>query len=410
MNKRLGGIHINDRIILHCDFNNFFASVSLLHNPTLKELPVAVCGDKESRHGIVLAKNEIAKKFGVKTAEPIFEAKTKCPELIILPPIYKEYEKYSKSGLQIYKRYTDMIEPFSIDECWLDVTGSTMLFGNGEQIAEKIRNDIKKELGITVSIGVSFNKVFAKLGSDMKKPDAVTVINRENYKEKIWCLPISDMLFVGKKTCEKLKSAGIHTIGDLTYCDDTTLKRMLGKNGIDLKKCALGEDRSPVVTPTENDKPKSVGKSFTGAKDFCSNDEVWKTFLSFSEYICDILKQKSLYAGGIQVHIRTATLSVKEFSLSFSEPTNCSLTFAKRGFNLFCQNYSFGEPLRSVGLRAINIKDSRIAVQQDIFGEDEQNLELERIDESLYDLRKKFGKESIVRGTIVKNFDYKLNK
>ena len=340
MNKRLGGIALKDRIILHCDFNNFFASVSLLHNPTLKEFPVAVCGDKESRHGIVLAKNEIAKKFGVKTAEPIFEAKAKCPELIILPPIYKEYEKYSKLGLQIYKRYTDMIEPFSIDECWLDVTGSTVLFGNGEQIAEKIRNDIKTELGITVSVGVSFNKVFAKLGSDMKKPDAVTVINRENYKEKIWCLPISDMLFVGKKTCEKLKSVGIHTIGDLTYCDDNTLKRMLGKNGIDLKKCALGEDRSPVVTPTENDKPKSVGKSFTGAKDFCNNDEVWKAFLSFSEYICDILKQKGLYAGGVQVHIRTSTLSVKEFSLSFPEPTNCSLTFAKRGFDLFCRNYS----------------------------------------------------------------------
>ena len=405
----MGGFIIKDRIILHCDFNNFFASVSLLQNPTLKQLPVAVCGDKENRHGIVLAKNEIAKKFGVKTAEPIFEAKAKCPELIILPPMYKEYEKYSKLGLKIYKRYTDMIEPFSIDECWLDVTGSTVLFGNGEQIAEKIRNDIKNELGITVSIGVSFNKVFAKLGSDMKKPDAITVISRENFKERIWNLPISDMLFVGKKTCEKLKSSGINTIGDLTYCDDTTLKRLLGKNGIDLKQCALGEDRSPVVTPTENDKPKSIGKSFTGAKDFTDNDAVWKAFLSFSDYICDTLKQKNLFAGGVQVHIRTASLSVKEFSISFSEPTNCSLTFAKRGFQLFCRNYSFGEPLRSVGLRAINIKDSRIAVQQDIFGENEQNLELERIDDSLYNLRKKFGKESIVRGTIMKNFDLKFN-
>ncbi len=353
----------------------------------------------------MLAKNEIAKKFGIKTAEPIFEAKAKCPELITLPPMYNEYEKYSKLGFQIYQRYTDMIEPFSIDECWLDVTGSTVIFGNGEQIAEKIRNDIKNELGITVSIGVSFNKVFAKLGSDMKKPDAVTVINRENYKEKIWSLPISDMLFVGKKTCEKLKSSGIHNIGDLTYCDDITLKKLLGKNGIDLKKCALGEDHSPVITPSKSDKPKSIGKSFTGAKDFVDNNEVWKAFLSFSEYICDILKQKDLYAGGVQVHIRTSALSVKEFSHSFNEPTNCSLTFAKRGFDLFCRNYTFGEPLRSVGLRAINIKDSRIAIQQDMFGENELNLELERIDVSLYNLRKKFGKKSIVRGTIVENSD-----
>ena len=393
---------MKDRIILHCDFNNFFASVSLLQNPTLKKFPVAVCGDKENRHGIILAKNEVAKKFGVKTAEPIFEAKAKCPELITLPPLYNEYEKYSKMGLKIYERYTDIIEPFSIDECWLDVTGSTVLFGSGEEIAQKIRNDIKKELGITVSIGVSFNKVFAKLGSDMKKPDAVTVISRENFKEKIWPLPIRDMLFVGAKTCDKLKSSGINTIGDLTLCDDSTLKRLLGKNGLDLKRNALGEDNSPVVTPTENDKPKSIGKSVTGAKDFYNNDEVWKAFLNFSEYICDSLKQKNLYAGGVQVHIRTAALSVKEFSHSFNDSTNCSLTFAKRGFELFCRNYTFGEPLRSVGLRAINIKDSKSAVQQDLFGENEQYEELEKIDDSVYELRKKFGKNSIMRGTTVK--------
>ncbi len=393
---------MKDRIILHCDFNNFFASVSLLFNPTLKKLPVAVCGDKENRHGIVLAKNEIAKKFGIKTAEPIFEAKAKCPDLVTLPPMYDEYIKYSKMGIKIYERYTDMIEPFGLDECWLDVTGSTVLFGSGEQIAEKIRQDIKRELGITVSIGVSFNKVFAKLGSDLKKPDAITVISRENFKEKLWHLPISDMLFVGKKTFDRLKSCGVNTIGDLTYCDDTFLKRLLGKNGVELKKSALGEDDSPVVTPTENDKPKSIGKSVTGAKDFFNNDEVWKEFLSFSEYICAKLKQKNLFAGGVQVHIRTSSLAVKEFSQSFSDPTNCSLTLAKRGFALFCRNYTFGEPLRSVGIRAINIKDSKIAVQQDFFGENDQIIELERIDDSVHKLRQKFGSKSIIRGTNIK--------
>lgn len=390
---------MKDRIILHCDFNNFFASVSLLQNPTLKNLPVAVCGDKENRHGIVLAKNEIAKKFGVKTAEPIFEAKRKCPDLVMLPPNYNEYVKYSKMGHAIYERFTDIIEPFSIDECWLDVTGSTLLFGSGEEIAQKIRKAIKEELGITVSIGVSFNKVFAKLASDMKKPDAVTVINRENYKDKIWSLPISDMLFVGAKTCQKLKNSGINTIGDLTLCDDNTLIRLLGKNGTELKRQALGEDRSPVITPSENDKPKSIGKSTTGAKDFCNNDDVWKVFLSFSEYICERLKQKDLYASGVQVHIRTASLKVKEFSHTFNDSTNCSITFAKRGFDLFCKNYKFNEPLRSVGLRAINLKDTKYAVQQDLFGENDKEIELEKIDSSLYELRKKFGKNSIIRGT-----------
>ena len=207
---------MKERIILHCDLNNFFASVSLLFNPTLKGLPVAVCGDKENRHGIVLAKNELAKSFGVKTAEAIFEAKAKCPELVTLPPIYEKYEEYSKKAHKIYERYTDMIEPFGIDECWLDVTGSTVLFGDGKAIADKIRADIKKELGITASVGVSFNKVFAKLGSDMKKPDGTTVIDKENFKSIVWPLPISDLLFVGKKTCEKLKMCGIHTIGDIT--------------------------------------------------------------------------------------------------------------------------------------------------------------------------------------------------
>jgi len=392
---------VSDRTILHCDFNNFFASVSIIYNPTLKNLPVAVCGDKENRHGIVLAKNEIAKKFGVKTAEPIYQAKNKCPDLVTLPPIYDKYEEYSKRGLEIYSRYTDMIEPFSIDESWLDVTGSTLIFGSGEQIAEKIRNDIKKELGITVSIGVSFNKVFAKLGSDMKKPDAVTVISRENYKEKIWPLSIENMLFVGRKTCEKLKNIGINTIGDITYCDEATLKRLLGKNGVELKRFSLGEDNSPVLTPTESDKPKSIGKSITCSKDFYTNEEVWRAMLKFSQYICDILHQKGLYAAGVQVHIRTASLKVKEFSHTFLDSTSSTLNLAKKGYELFCKNYTFGEPLRSVGLRAINLKSEKTAIQQDIFGNEVAQNEQELLEDSLYEVRKKFGKSSIKRATVV---------
>ena len=392
---------MKERIILHCDLNNFFASVSLLFNPTLKNMPVAVCGDKENRHGIVLAKNEIAKNFGVKTAEAIFEAKAKCPQLVTLPPIYEKYEEYSLKARKIYERYTDMIEPFGIDECWLDVTGSTMIFGNGEEIANKIRNEIKQELGITISVGVSFNKVFAKLGSDMKKPDGVTLITRENYKQKVWPLPVSDLLFVGQKTCEKLKSTGIYSIGDIALCDTATLERLLGKNGTELKKFALGEDKSPVLTPTKNDKPKSIGKSVTCGKDFENNDDVWKAMLSFSQYICDILHQKQLYAGGIQVHIRTSSLAVKEFSHTFLDSTNSTLSFAKRGFELFCKNYTFGEPLRSVGLRAINLKDSKTAVQQDIFGGEINEAYLEEIEDSIYAVRKKFGKSSIKRATNV---------
>ena len=261
-----------ERIILHCDLNNFFASVTLLENQTLINLPVAICGSKAERHGIVLAKNEIAKKYGVKTAEAIWQAKQKCPDLITLPPDYEKYEQYSLRAREIYARYTDKIEPFGIDECWLDVTGSTMLFGSGEEIAHKIRKDIKRELGITISVGVSFNKVFAKLGSDMKKPDAVTVISPEDFKEKIYSLPASDLLFAGRKTAEKLNSIGVFTIGDLTLMPDETLIRVLGKNGADLKRYALGLDNSPVADMNAKTTPKSIGKSITGAEDFKNDD------------------------------------------------------------------------------------------------------------------------------------------
>lgn len=392
---------MTDRIILHCDLNNFFASVSLLYNPTLKDLPVAVCGDSENRHGIVLAKNEIAKKFGVKTAEAIFEAKRKCPELVTLPPLYKEYEEYSLKAREIYGRYTDMVEPFGIDECWLDVTGSTVLFGSGEEIAHKIRKDIKRELGLTISVGVSFNKVFAKLGSDMKKPDAVTVISKENFKQTVWPLSINELLFVGKSTSEKLKSIGITTIGDITLCDDKTLNRLLGKNGTGLKAYALGEDSSPVVPYTVESKPKSVGKSTTTSKDFETYDEVWAAFLEFSESISETLRQHNLYATGIQVHIRTASLSVREFSKTFQDATNCAPILAKRGFELFKEQYHFAEPLRSVGLRAINLKEESEAEQIDIFGEKEIDRKTEMVEDSLYKVRQKFGKEAVKRGRIL---------
>lgn len=230
---------MSERVILHCDLNNFFASVTLLSNATLYNMPVAVCGNEKERHGIVLAKNEIAKSYGVKTAETIRDAKRKCPELVCLPPDYKQYKKYSVAARKIYERYTDMIEPFGIDECWLDVTGSIRIFGSGEEIAEKIRSSIKNELKITVSIGVSFNKVFAKLGSDMKKPDGITVISKENFKSKVWPLPAKDLLYVGKSTEERLKSSGIFTIGDVANCETALLSHLLGKNGEQLKRLSL---------------------------------------------------------------------------------------------------------------------------------------------------------------------------
>lgn len=386
-----------ERVILHCDLNNFFASVSLLFNPTLRSVPVAVCGDKEQRHGIVLAKNEAAKRCGVKTAEAIFEARAKCPELVILPPMMDKYKEYSEKAHRIYEEYTDMIEPFGIDECWLDVTGSRLLFGSGEEIADKIRREIKQKLGITVSVGVSFNKIFAKLGSDMKKPDGITVISRENFREKIWRLPISDLLFVGRKTTDKLRSYGICTIGDAAVCSDEMLERLLGKNGLELKRYALGEDNSPVSRQHEKTTPKSIGRSVTRQQDFKTPDEIWGMFLSLAREISDSLREQGLYAGGVQVHIRNAALSVKEFSRSYPDSFNGAKIIAERGMELLNEHFGFTEPLRSVGLRAINLRGYQTAIQEDIFGDSEKQETEEKIESSIYELRKKFGSTSITR-------------
>ena len=390
---------MKDRIILHCDLNNFFASVSLLSHPTLYDMPVAVCGSVEARHGIVLAKNEIAKKFGVKTAEAIWEAKQKCPDLVTLPPDYKKYHEYSRAAQKIYARYTDLIEPFGIDECWLDVTGSTMLFGSGEQIADKIRRDIKHELGITISVGVSFNKIFAKLGSDMKKPDAITAISRENFKQKVWELPVSDLLFVGKSTASKLNESGIFTVGDITKCDDAMLARLLGKAGAQLKCYALGEDNSPVTPPRDDDMPKSIGRTITPPKDITTRDAVWKIYISVAEEISQILHEKNLYAATIQVHTRDTNLKTKEYSHTLTNPLNTSILLAREAMKIFEKNYNWGLPLRSVGFRVTNLKGDNVAFQQDVFGEETDNEKQEIIENSILDLRKKFGNKSLKRGT-----------
>lgn len=388
-----------DRIILHCDLNNFFASVSLLKNQTLYNCPVAVCGDKEKRHGIVLAKNDIAKAAGVKTAEPIWQAKQKCPDLIILPPLFDDYVYYSGEVKKIYARYTDLIEPFGIDECWLDVTGSTRLFGDGETIANRIRREVKEELGLTVSVGVSFNKIFAKLGSDMKKPDATTVITKENFKQKVWLLPVEDLLFVGKRTTELLHRLGVLTIGDLTIYPEESLKKHFGKAGLELKNFAMGKDFSAVSHMDDYTPPKSIGRSITGAKDLTDYAEVWQTILVLSEEIAVHLKKDNLMASGVQLHTRTSILTVREFSKSFTRPTDIAIVIAEAAMQLFRENYHFEFPLRSVGVRAIHLKNENCAVQTNMFDSGEKDEKLRKIEESMFKIREKYGKKGVVRGS-----------
>jgi len=255
------------RTILHCDMNNFYASVECMLNMKLKDKPVAVGGDVENRHGIILAKNYHAKKYGIQTGEALWQAQQKCRDLIIVPPHYEEYLKYSKLAREIYAQYTDQIEPYGMDECWLDVSGSRNISGSGEEIANKLRKQMYFELGLTISVGVSFNKIFAKLGSDMKKPDATTVIPEDTFREKIWHLPASDMLGVGRATEKVLNSYCINTIGDLAHAPRELLKRRLGKCGEMIIDYANGLDHSRVA-PFDYELPiKSVGHGITTKED-----------------------------------------------------------------------------------------------------------------------------------------------
>lgn len=390
------------RIILHCDLNNFFASATLAFNPTLKGLPVAICGDAKKRHGIVLAKNNIAKNFGVLTAETIWEAKRKCADLIILSPDFSLYENISKQVHQFYLKYTDRVEPFGIDECWVEITNPDVDFLKGEKIANEIREGIKKELGVTVSVGVSFTKTLAKLGSDLKKPDAVTVISPEILKEKIWKMNCRELLMVGKSLSNTLKSMGIFTIGDLANSDETSLKTKIGKNGVMLRKMARGEDCDEVSSYYKHTQPKSIGHSATTEKDLTDKNEVFAAFLEFSEDISKKLKKENLLAKTVVISILTNEFVGKEYRTPILTPTDISLTIAKTAMELFNKNDCLAVPLRAVGIRVINLVDNTSAMQLSLFDADRMGVD-GVIENNILKIRNKYGKNSLKRAICINN-------
>ena len=328
-----------ERTILHADMNNFYASCECMENPKLKNVPVAVCGESEQRHGIVLAKNQLAKKYDVKTGEVVWKAKQKCPNLVTVPPHFDLYLKYSKFAKEIYSEYTDNVESFGIDECWLDVSHCIDKSFSGVDIANELREKMKSELGLTISVGVSFNKVFAKLGSDMKKPDAVTDIPKETFKEKVWPLPVSDLLFVGERTRQKLEYYGITTIGRLAITSETFLKNKFGINGLRLWAYANGLDESP-VTKKDFDPPiKSVGHGMTFLDDLYTNEEakamIYRLSLCFSKKLRDIHKK----AKGISITIRDNSLFFKEWQARLPYPSSSPRIIAECAYNLFLKEY-----------------------------------------------------------------------
>ncbi|MDO5401340.1 MAG: DNA polymerase IV [Eubacteriales bacterium] len=391
-----------ERVILHCDMNNFYASVECMLNPDLRDKAVAVCGSVEERHGIVLAKNYKAKAFGVSTGEAIWQAKMKCPNLTIVEPHYEQYMKFSKLAREIYSRYTDQIEPYGMDECWLDVTGSSMM-GTGFEIADEIRRTIKFELGLTISAGVSFNKIFAKLGSDLKKPDAITCIEKETFRERIWDLPASDMLGVGRATEKALSSYGIRTIGQLAAAPDCLMQSRFGKNGLALKRYANGEDRSPVMRSDYVSPVKSIGHGTTTLQDLENDAEVWAVMLELVQDIGTKLRTHKKKAQGIAISIRNNELYSKEWQQKFGMPTQSPTHLAKTAFELFQKSYNWQHPIRSVTVRAIYLVDEDSPYQYDFFTDVRTLEKRERLDQAIESIRARFGKNAVRNGILLAN-------
>lgn len=393
-----------DRVILHCDCNSFFASVETVAHPEYKNVPMAVCGSKEERHGVVLAKNELAKKCGIATGEVIWQAKKKCPALVVAPPHPELYGEYSREVNRIYGDYTDMIEPFGIDESWLDVTASSGLFGTGKKIADEIRGRIRTELGITVSAGVSFNKTFAKLGSDYKKPDATTVIARDTYKRILFPLSVGDMMYIGRHTVPKLKMLGINTIGDLANSDERMLVSMFGKAGKSLYDACNGNDMSEVAK--EVAASKSFGNGMTFLRDLKGEDDFRKAIAYLADKATSRMREASAKCRVVSVTIRDVSLSVLNRQKKLAFPTSSAKTVEEAAMRLITANWSMSAPVRSLQVACCDLTDERNSSEQlCFFYSDEEITERKRasLDRETDRIRALYGRNIITRASFLGN-------
>ncbi len=395
-----------DRTILHCDLNGFYASVECVLNPALADIPMAVAGDPDSRHGIILAKNELAKKYKVQTAETIWQAKKKCPGLVLVPPHHGIYNEYSKLVNNIYNRFTDLVESFGIDESWLDVTGVYNLFGSGKEIADKIRAVVKTELGLTISVGVSFNKVFAKLGSDYKKPDATTVISRENYRDIVFPLPVSDLLFVGKSARAVLSKMRITTIGELAASDKEFIKSRLGKMGEMIWEYANGLDDSPVRSFESGRDIKSVGNGMTFRRNLLGLEDIKVGVAALSDEVAFRMRKYGLKCTTVQVMIKNPDFKTISRQKKLLKPTNLAKKINDTAIEIILASWDMEKPIRSITVTAANLADEAYSSEQlNLFDEadKEKNEKQQRLELAMDKIRGKYGMDSIHLARTLKN-------
>jgi DNA polymerase-4 len=392
-----------DRRILHVDFNSFYASVACFLDPTLRPHPVAVAGDPEARHGIILAKNELAKKFGVKTGEAIWQAKKKCPLLVTVKPEFETYQTFSKLGRALYGEYSDRVEAFGLDENWIDVSGTTETIEDACRLAETIRKRVLGELGITVSIGVADNKVFAKLGSDIKKPDAVTIVSPDNFKEVAWPLPARDLLYVGRATQKKLSRYGIFTIGDLANATPSFLKTQLGKCGLMLHAFANGRDAAPVLQTVDQPPVKSVGNGITTPRDLVNDEDVYLTIYMLAESVAARLREHGMRAQTVQLSVRNTELSTFVRQAKLDHPSNITSEISHACMQLFTASYAWQTPIRSLTVTAADLVPYADPEQLTLFDDEAARRREEAAEQAVDDIRRRFGYRAIGRAIFLKD-------
>ncbi len=388
-----------DRVILHCDLNSFYASVELLDHPELRDMPVAVCGDPESRHGIILAKNEAAKRFRIQTAETVWQARKKCPDLVLLPAHHEKYHLYSKKVNAIYDRFTDLVEPFSVDESWLDVTGTLHLFHtDGPGLANRLRQVVREELGLTISVGVSFNKIFAKMGSDYKKPDATTVITRENFQDLLWPLPVGDLIFVGQAAAKTLREYGVRTIGDLARFDREALISLLGKQGSSLHDYATGAEHAPVIPARDLPPPKSVSNGLTFPKNLLGWEELRAGVSLLADEVAARLRRLDMKCATVNIAVRDPNFKNISRQKGLDVPTFLARELTQAAMELLRQSWNPAAPVRALTVTAQNLMPAGQAVEQlDLLAplSSPQREKLERLERTMDHIRDKYGKEVI---------------
>ena len=385
------------RSILHYDCNNFYASVEAAYDLTLKGKPVVVCGDPQLRHGIVLAKSYEAKACGIKTGEALWEAKQKCPTLTLIPVNQRKYLHFSKKMRDICRRYTQLVEPFGLDESWLDVTGHPL---PAEEIAVRIRKSAREELGITVSIGVSFNKVFAKLASEMRRPDATTIISPDNYREKVWPMPVEELLYIGRATTRRLHQMGMYAIGDVANARLDTLKTSLGKHGVTLWHYARGEDTAPVLYVEEAEDVKSIGNSTTPPHDVACDEEAKAIIYLLSDSVAARMRKHAFTCRTVSVWMRDTELNSFERQRRLPASTDIAEEIADVALALLRENYPWHLPLRSLGVRGCDLLDQQGDVQKS-FMRDPQREKYRNLELSLDFIRSRWGHTCVQRGLLL---------